>query len=60
MTCPKCETPMNHHADKLVEPTTDAERKYLDPQLGGVVKRTHTCPACGDVEFELAAPPAHP
>jgi len=51
---------MNHHADKLVDPATDAERTYLDPQLGGVVKRTHTCPACGDVEFELAAPLAHP
>ena len=44
---------MNHHADKLVDPTTEDERANVDPRLGGVVQRTHACPTCGNVEFEL-------
>jgi hypothetical protein len=39
---------MNHHADKLVDPTGREER--VDPALGGVVEETHACPRCGKVE----------
>jgi hypothetical protein len=45
---------MNHHADKLVDPTTEHEQANVDAQLGGVVQRTYACPGCGNVEFEVA------
>ena len=54
MTCPKCGTAMNHHADKLIDPADEREQKNVDPQLGGVVQRTYACAGCGNVEFELA------
>ena len=55
MTCPKCGSEMNHHADKLVERVDDpAERE--EPLLG-VVWEVHACPACGNVE---SRPAPHP
>ena len=47
MRCPECGTEMNHHADKLVEPTDRADEAVIDPALGGIVEEVHTCPACG-------------
>ncbi len=54
MKCPDCGIEMNHHADKLVDPTNAREQEHVDPQLGGVIQRTHACPRCGNVEFEIA------
>jgi ribosomal protein S27AE len=47
MRCPKCGAEMNHHADKLVQPTGHADEAAVDPTLGGVVDEVHECPACG-------------
>jgi ribosomal protein S27AE len=49
MICPQCGDEMNHHADKLVEPTSAAEVRQIDPALGGIVEETHGCPGCGAV-----------
>lgn len=50
MRCPMCGVEMNHHADKLIEPTTAEESKLADPALGGLVEEMHGCPECGNVE----------
>ena len=47
MVCPECGVAMNHHADKLVDPTSPAEAAKMDAALGGLVEETHTCPECG-------------
>jgi len=36
MTCPRCDVPMNHHADKP------------DPSAGDALVELYTCPRCGD------------
>ena len=56
MICPKCGTPMNHHADKLVAPTHERDAADVDAALGGVVEETHACPNCGNVEFRRVHP----
>ena len=53
--CPKCGTPMNHHADKLVAVVDDHDRQSIDPVLGGVIQETHACPVCANVEFRRAS-----
>jgi predicted RNA-binding Zn-ribbon protein involved in translation (DUF1610 family) len=45
--CPECGAEMNHHADKLVEPTSAAEAVNMSASLGGVVAEYYTCPSCG-------------
>lgn len=52
--CPKCGATMNHHADKLVLPSDDGPPGSFDAALGGIIQETHTCPACGTVEFRRA------
>ena len=47
MVCTPCGATMVHHADKLVDPTSAAEAKLMDPKLGGIVEEFHTCPKCG-------------
>jgi ribosomal protein S27AE len=54
--CPRCGTPMNHHADKLVETSSSRDAADVDPDLGGIVEETHACPKCGNVEFRRAHP----
>jgi ribosomal protein S27AE len=54
MICSKCGAEMNHHADKLVEPQSTADTRYVNPALGGVIEETHGCPACGNVESRRA------
>jgi ribosomal protein S27AE len=54
MICPECGDEMNHHADKLVEPTRAADAKHVDPALGGLIEETHSCPACGAVASRIA------
>jgi ribosomal protein S27AE len=48
LTCPKCGTPMNHHAEKLVV-TADSE-PGADADLGGYIQELHGCPKCGHLE----------
>lgn len=49
MICPKCGGEMNHHADKLVHPTTPEEARNINQALGGVIEEMHCCPGCGAV-----------
>lgn len=48
MRCDPCGMDMNHHADKLVDPTTPEETARMDMALGGLVEESHTCPGCGE------------
>lgn len=52
--CPACGTPMNHHADKLVMPAGDEPSGPVDPDFGGVIQGTHTCPRCAAIVFRPA------
>ena len=45
---------MNHHADKLVEPTTREEAETADRELGGAVEEMYACPNCGYVDSRPA------
>jgi predicted RNA-binding Zn-ribbon protein involved in translation (DUF1610 family) len=54
MICPKCGNEMNHHADKLVYPTSSQEAAKVNAALGGVIEETHCCPGCGAVESRRA------
>ncbi|HEX9890855.1 MAG TPA: hypothetical protein VGB28_02175 [Actinomycetota bacterium] len=54
MICPRCGTEMNHHADKLVEPTTREEAEAADRALGGAVEEMYACPSCGYVDSRPA------
>jgi ribosomal protein S27AE len=54
MICPRCGTPMNQHAEKLVEASSPPDAVDADPDLGGVIHETHACPKCGNVEFRRA------
>lgn len=47
MTCPQCGVALNHHAEKLVEPTSTQEAAQMDPALGGLIEEMHSCPECG-------------
>jgi len=49
MICPKCDDEMNHHADKLVYPTSPEDAKKMNATLGGVIEEIHCCPRCGAV-----------
>jgi predicted RNA-binding Zn-ribbon protein involved in translation (DUF1610 family) len=49
-----CGVEMNHHADKLIEPTTAEESKLADSALGGFVEEIFGCPECGNVESRRA------
>ena len=50
MNCPKCGTPMNHQADKLVHPTTREEAERMTEALDGVIEEVYACPSCGWIE----------
>jgi ribosomal protein S27AE len=47
MQCPACGADMNHHADKLIDPTDAKDARRVDPALGGIVEEHHACPQCG-------------
>lgn len=38
MSCPRCETDMNHHADKMIHGEAEEE----------TITEIHACPACGE------------
>jgi NMD protein affecting ribosome stability and mRNA decay len=48
MTCPRCGAPMNHQANKLVEPTSREEAESVRA-LGGILVAVFACPSCGYV-----------
>ena len=50
MTCPKCGTPMNHQAEKLVQPATVEEAAALTTAYDGLLLLVFACPACGWIE----------
>ena len=45
---------MNHHADKIVNPTSVEEVRQVDPADGGLVEEVHTCSECGRSETRRA------
>lgn len=47
MICKECGDPMNHHADKLVDPISAQEAARMDATLGGIVEEMHYCAQCG-------------
>jgi len=50
MICQECNMELNHHAEKLIYPSTPQEVRRMDPTLGGLIEETHTCPGCGKGE----------
>ena len=54
MICPHCGEEMNHHAEKLTEPTSAEEAKQVDPVMGGVIEEVHACAQCGTNESQRA------
>ena len=54
MTCSKCGTQMNHHAEKIDYTVDGRDDEPFDSELGGVLKRIHTCPKCGNVQTQSA------
>jgi len=50
MICPHCGAAMNHHADKLVYPTSTEDSKKMNTALGGVIAEIHCCPGWNRVE----------
>ncbi|MGH9509727.1 MAG: hypothetical protein ACRD2Q_11930 [Terriglobales bacterium] len=56
MLCKECGgMEMNHHADKLVEPTSPTEARRMDQALGGLIEEMHECPNCGRVDSRIAS-----
>jgi len=53
MTCPDDGATMNHHAEKLVDPTGPRDKVLVNPVLEGIVEEIHTCPACGKARFRV-------
>jgi len=47
MKCPRCGSPMNHHADKVFQ-VHDADSS-TQKTFGGAVVEIHSCLACGAV-----------
>jgi hypothetical protein len=50
IACPRCGAPMNHHAEKPVEPRTPEEWRSAEAGLGCVLEAIHQCPKCGSIE----------
>ena len=50
MTCPKCGTPMNLHAEKLVHALTPEEAAAVGTGVDGMLEIVFACPQCGWIE----------
>ena len=50
MTCPKCGTPMNQQAAKLVQPVTEEESTAQSATLDGLLVLVFACPNCGWID----------
>ena len=55
MTCPKCGTPMNHQAAKVVQPVTEEESAAQSTALDGLLVLVFACPACGWIDARREA-----
>jgi hypothetical protein len=58
--CAGCGARMNHHADKLIDPSGPDDVALVDPALGGIVEEAHSCPACGESTTRRRAPDRRP
>ena len=54
MICPKCNTQMNHHANKPDRTAGLTEPETVDPEIAGIIE-VHTCPSCGNTEVRKAS-----
>jgi ribosomal protein S27AE len=54
MRCPECGVEMNHHAEKLVYPSTPAEAELAHAAWGGWIEQIHCCPECGGTQSRRA------
>jgi predicted RNA-binding Zn-ribbon protein involved in translation (DUF1610 family) len=54
--CPDCGVEMNHHASKLIHPTTPQEAAKMDSVLGGLLEDAHCCPECGKTAVRSSVP----
>lgn len=54
MTCPKCGTPMNHQAEKLIQAVTEEEAAAQASDLDGLLVLVFACPGCGWIESRRA------
>ena len=52
--CPKCGTPMNHHADKPDRTAIATESETADSELANTIE-IHVCPGCGNTEVRQAS-----
>lgn len=50
--CPDCGVEMNHHAEKLDFTAMLDEPEAVDPDLGGILEKAHTCPECGQTTLQ--------
>jgi hypothetical protein len=50
MRCAECGVEMNHHAEKLVYPSTPAELAQAHPAWGAWIEEIHCCPECGGTQ----------
>jgi predicted RNA-binding Zn-ribbon protein involved in translation (DUF1610 family) len=50
MTCPKCGTPMNFQAEKLVQPVTEEEIAQQSAAFDGLLVLVFACPGCGWID----------
>ncbi len=50
MTCPKCGTPMNHQAEKLVQPVSAEELASMPTGFDGLLVLVFACPNCGWID----------
>jgi rubredoxin len=50
MTCPKCGTPMNHQAAKLVQRVGEEDATVQSSAFDGVLVLVFACPGCGWIE----------
>ncbi|MGH7966900.1 MAG: hypothetical protein ACRERD_34605 [Candidatus Binatia bacterium] len=55
MICPRCEIPMNYHAEKLDYTAALDAPDAVDPELGGVLEEVHACPGCGNIGTRRAS-----
>ena len=53
MSCPKCGTPMNQQAVKLVQPVSE-ETAAQSTAFDGVLLLVFACPSCGWIESRRA------
>ena len=55
LSCPRCGTEMNHHADKVDYSADPSDSEAADTDFVGVLAEFHTCPGCRFVVERPAA-----